>query len=139
MIRYNFFNNKKIIVTGGAGFIGGCLIRRLLKETNAIIFNIDKLGYASDLSYLTNLEKHIEKNFKKRHSLINIDLFDLESTKKAIETVKPDIIIHFAAESHVDRSIKNPDDFIKSNIIGTYNLLVASKDYYYSSNLDKKK
>jgi len=124
--------NLRILVTGGAGFIGGCLIRSLLNTTNAEIFNLDKISYASDLSWLEN-----NKNAK-RHHLINSNIADFQETKNAIYKSNPDLIIHLAAESHVDRSIDNAKPFIESNIIGTFNLLENAKSHWLSLKIDKK-
>ncbi len=119
-----FTKNTRILVTGGAGFIGGCLIRRLLCETDSKVFNIDKLSYASNLSWL-NLHKN-----KSNHTLIKVDLKDLKNTKEAIEKINPDFVFHLAAESHVDRSINGPHTFIESNIIGSFNLLTALRIHW---------
>ena len=113
----NLNKNLKILVTGGAGFIGGCLIRRLLNETNSIVFNLDKLSYASDLSSIENCKN------QKNHILLKVDLSNYKETEKAVLKANPDLIIHLAAESHVDRSIENAKPFIESNIIGTFNIL----------------
>ena len=118
-------NFDRILVTGGAGFIGGALIRRLLKETNSKIYNLDKMGYASDLISIQRL-----KEARERHTHMNIDLNNLAKTSDAINIADPDLIIHLAAESHVDRSIDNPSNFIESNIIGTFNLLEAAKEHW---------
>ena len=120
-----FQGNKRILVTGGAGFIGGCLIRRLLKESNALIFNIDKLSYASDLSGIKAID--VSKN---RHFHLKVDLSNQNETNQAIKAANPDLVIHLAAESHVDRSLDSPVDFIQSNIIGTYNLLEAVREHW---------
>ena len=131
-------NIKRILITGGAGFIGGEVIRLLLKKTNLKIFNLDKIGYASDL---TGINKQIEilgKDFKNRHILLKADLTNIEQTERAINDANPDLILHLAAESHVDRSIDNPRLFINNNIIGTYNLLEASLKYYLNLSAERK-
>ncbi len=129
---------KNILVTGGCGFIGGRLIRRLILDDNLNIFNLDKIGYASDLTshnkYLKNIRSHQAK-----YTLIKSDLSNLKDTKHAIKLSNPDIVFHFAAESHVDRSISNPEIFVKSNVIGTFNLLEALKFHWESLSPIRKK
>lgn len=112
---------NRILVTGGAGFIGGALVRRLLRETDAIVFNLDKLGYASDLS---SIGEH------PRHQLLKVDLVNAEATAAAIHQADPDLVFHLAAESHVDRSISGPGAFIESNVQGTFNLLQAARNHW---------
>ena len=107
---------KTILVTGGAGFIGSALIRRLVKK-NYYIINIDKLSYASDLRNLHSIKKY--KNYK----FIKANISNLNKLKNIFKKYTPQYVINCAAESHVDRSIKSSGSFIKSNIIGTYNLL----------------
>ncbi len=118
-------NQHKVIVTGGAGFIGGTLIRKILKEKDWIIYNLDQMGYASDLSWIKDSEDN-----KSRHFFVKIDLRNKEILENLVKDISPNLIIHLAAESHVDRSIDNPLKFIESNIIGTFNLLEASRAYW---------
>ena len=113
---------KKILVTGGYGFIGGALICRLLNQTKIKIYNLDKMSYASDDTRI-NLELKRNKNFQERYEKIKVDLQNFEDVKEVINKIKPDLVIHLAAESHVDRSINAPKEFIYSNIIGTFNIL----------------
>ena len=124
---------ERILVTGGGGFIGGALIRRLLANTQCCIYNLDKIGYASNfVSIELELLKYKDSDCK--YKLIKSDISDLESTRLAIEGVNPDLVFHLAAESHVDRSINSPDSFLKSNVEGTYNLLTSITEYW--RNLD---
>ena len=125
MIEKDFILQRfqKIIVTGGAGFIGSALIRRLLNsKNNCKIFNIDKLNYASNLLDIEN-----SNQAKGRYIHLKVDLINNEEINKLIIKINPDIIIHLAAESHVDRSLNNPRVFVDSNIIGTFNLLEAAR------------
>ena len=122
----------KIIVTGGAGFIGGnFVIKQVLKENNEVL-NYDKLTYAGNLDTLTKLADHPNYQF------IQADICDRHSVKSQLEGFQPDCIVHFAAESHVDRSIDGPFIFIQTNIVGTAVLLNESY-HYYKTLLDDKK
>jgi dTDP-glucose 4,6-dehydratase len=112
---------KRVLVTGGAGFIGGAVVRRLLNASDAQVFNLDKCGYASDL---TGIGDH------PRHRLLRVDLADAETTAAAVRQADPDLVLHLAAESHVDRSIEGPAAFLESNVIGTFNLLQAVRSHW---------
>jgi dTDP-glucose 4,6-dehydratase len=116
----------KILITGGAGFIGSALIRYLINNTKHNVLNIDKLTYAGNLDSLLTVSTN------KRYSFIKADICNLGQLDKILEEFKPNIIMHLAAESHVDRSIDGPADFIQTNIVGTYNMLKASHDYWLS-------
>ena len=113
---------KKAIVTGGLGFIGSNLIRLLLKN-NFFVINIDKLSYSSNLYNLENFTKH------KNYSFFKIDLNNRKKIINVLNKYKPDGIFNLAAETHVDRSIDSPLNFIKSNIFGVYNLLEEFKTF----------
>ena len=117
---------QRVLVTGGAGFIGGAVVRRLLAETNVQVFNLDKCGYASDL---TGIEQFGEAAAQ-RHQLLQVDLSDAEATAAAVRQADPDLVMHLAAESHVDRSIDGPGVFVSSNVLGTFNLLQAARAHY---------
>lgn len=113
----------RIIVTGGAGFIGSALIRYVIKNTKDKVLNIDSLTYASSeesLSEVVNSERYM---FKK------VDICNYDELEKAVFEFEPNIIIHLAAETHVDRSINGPAQFIRTNIIGTFNLLEVIKSF----------
>ena len=116
----------KIIVTGGCGFIGGTLIRKLLYFKDFSIINIDKYGYASDHEGIENILRETKNN---KYKLIKLDLKERNKLSEIINSTKPDLIMHLAAESHVDRSIDSPSMFIESNIIGTFNIIEATRNY----------
>ncbi len=119
-----FSPGTRVLVTGGAGFIGGCLVRCLLQETEAYVFNLDKLGYASDCTSINAL------SINDRHILLPVNLTNLEATKAAVKESNPDVVMHLAAESHVDRSIDGPEAFIDSNVKGTFNLLESVREHW---------
>jgi len=126
------YNNKKlkVLVTGGAGFIGSCLVRKLLKETEVKVFNLDKLSYSSDHTSIDSLIKDLNLKKSNRYELLKIDLVSYCKTNEIIEYTDPDLIFHLAAESHVDRSIDNPKNFVENNILGTLNLLESVKKHF---------
>ena len=127
------WNFERVLITGGAGFIGGTLVRRLLLSKSCKIFNIDNLNYASNISSISSI-----KSSSYRHKLIKVDIYNSENLSDIIYEIKPDLIVHLAAESHVDRSIENPAIFINSNIIGTFNLLEASRKYWEKLDLESQ-
>ncbi|WP_201537899.1 dTDP-glucose 4,6-dehydratase [Psychrobacter immobilis] len=113
-----------ILVTGGAGFIGSAVIRHIIKSTDHQVLNIDKLTYAGNLESLADIDQSAN------YSFAQIDICDAESLKKAFDSFKPNLVMHLAAESHVDRSIDGPAEFITTNIVGTYTLLEATRQYW---------
>ncbi|OLF52450.1 dTDP-glucose 4,6-dehydratase [Pseudomonas chlororaphis] len=114
----------KILVTGGAGFIGSAVIRHIIFNTADSVVNLDKLTYAG------NLESVAEAAQSERYVFEHVDICDRDQLDRVLREHRPDTIMHLAAESHVDRSISGPSEFIQTNIIGTYNLLEAARHYW---------
>ena len=125
-------NKKIILITGGAGFIGSALIRHIIKDTDHRVVNIDKLSYSGNLQSLESVESNKDYIFEQ------VDICDEIELKRVFLKSKPDIVMHLAAESHVDRSIDDPSDFIQTNIVGTFTLLEQAKNYWQSLESDKK-
>ncbi len=115
--------------------IGGAVVRRLLAESEALVFNLDKCGYASDLTSIEQLlaelgPEALDAAGEARHTLLRVDLSDAKATADAVRQADPDLVMHLAAESHVDRSIEGPGAFIESNVNGTFHLLQAVRAHW---------
>ena len=115
----------KILVTGGCGFIGTNLVRYLLADTDHQVVNLDKLTYAGNLHSLEDVAD------SPRYEFIRADLADPKRVNEVIVQANPDAVMHLAAESHVDRSIDGPSEFIQTNVVGTFNLLDSSLRHYH--------
>lgn len=122
----------RIIITGGCGFIGSALIRFILDNTENEVINIDKMTYAANPINLSNYENH------KNYSFLNNDICDSHEVKRVFNEYKPNGIIHLAAESHVDRSIDSPAEFINTNIFGTFTLLNTAREFHLNHPSDFK-
>ena len=123
---------KTIFVTGGAGFIGSALVRYLINETEHNVINFDKLTYAGNLESLASIDS------SDRYTFVQGDICDRKILDDVFKQHQPDYIMHLAAESHVDRSIDGPGEFIQTNITGTYELLEAARTYFLTLSEDKK-
>ena len=122
----------RILVTGGAGFIGSAVIRHIIENTHHHVLNVDKLTYAGNLESLRSIEK------SERYKFSQTDICDQVVLERIFHEFQPDSVMHLAAESHVDRSIDGPAAFIQTNIVGTYSLLEAARKYWLSLTLDAK-
>ena len=122
----------KILITGGAGFIGSAVVRHLINDTKHSVVNVDKLTYAGNLESL----KSIQDN--SRYAFEQVDICDKLELKRVFSEQQPDIVMHLAAESHVDRSIDGPGKFIQTNIVGTYTLLEQARVYWSLLEGEKK-
>ena len=114
----------KILVTGGAGFIGSALVRHIINNTDNSVVNVDKLTYAGNLESLASIANNDRYLFER------VDICNKVELVRIFNAYKPDVVMHLAAESHVDRSIDSPDDFIQTNIVGTYNMLEVARAYW---------
>lgn len=124
---------KRFLITGGAGFIGSALVRYLLTETDNDVMVIDKLSYAGSMTSLAPIASHPGFTFKP------IDICDRTALQNVVSKYQPDIIMHLAAESHVDRSVDAPHAFVETNIVGTYQLLEAARYYWLTLKGEKKR
>lgn len=123
----------KLLVTGGAGFIGSAVIRYILNSTDHSVVNVDKLTYAGNLNSLPNTKND------SRYVFEHVDICNKVELNRVFSSHQPDVIMHLAAESHVDRSIDGPSEFIETNIIGTYNLLETARNYWNGLSVERKK
>ncbi len=115
---------KRFLVTGGAGFIGSALVRHLIRHTDHHVLVADKLTYAGNLDSLAPVSRD------PRYAFVRADVADAAKMRDLFDVHQPDVIVHLAAESHVDRSIDGPDDFIRTNVVGTYTLLQVALGYW---------
>ena len=123
---------RKILITGGAGFIGSALVRYIINETSDAVVVVDKLTYAGNLMSLAPVAQSEHFAFEK------VDICDRAELARVFTEHQPDCVMHLAAESHVDRSIDGPAAFIETNIVGTYTLLEAARAYWNTLTEDKK-
>jgi len=123
---------KKVLITGGAGFIGSNLVHHLINNKFAEVINVDNLTYAGNLASLEPIENSTFYHFEKA------DICDTAKIKSIFEKYSPDLVMHLAAESHVDRSIDGPSEFLNTNIMGTYNMLDISRAYWAGLEKSKK-
>lgn len=122
----------KILVTGGAGFIGSALVRYIINNSDDSVVNVDKLTYAGNLESLQDFAEN------KKYFFEHVDICNKSDLKRIFNEHKPDAVMHLAAESHVDRSIDSPNEFIQTNIVGTYFMLEAAREYWLSLNDEQK-
>lgn len=123
---------KTILITGGAGFIGSAVVRHIIRETDDRIVNVDKLTYAGNLLNLAGVSD------SERYYFEQADIGDREKMVKIFDHYKPDMVMHLAAESHVDRSISGPAEFIETNIVGTYTLLEVTRAYLDKTSTERR-
>jgi dTDP-glucose 4,6-dehydratase len=114
----------KLLLTGGCGFIGSAVIRHLIRHTGHAVVNVDKMTYAASEEALEDARRH------ERHMLVSADIADVVAMRQVFETHDPDAVMHLAAESHVDRSIDGPAEFVRTNVVGTFTLLEAARRHF---------
>ncbi|MGA0595806.1 dTDP-glucose 4,6-dehydratase [Enterovirga sp. CN4-39] len=122
----------RVLVTGGAGFIGSAVVRHLVADSDYQVLNLDKLTYAGNLTSLASIEN------SPRYRFLKADICDQDAVARAFETFDPDVVLHLAAESHVDRSIEGPGIFIETNVVGTYRMLAAATTHWRALPPDRK-
>lgn len=122
----------RFLITGGAGFIGSAVVRHLINDSSDEVLNLDKLTYASNLESLSSIDN------SDRYHFVQADICNADVLKTILNDFQPDVVMHLAAESHVDRSIDGPAEFIQTNIVGTYQLLEVSRAYWQSLLGDKQ-
>jgi dTDP-glucose 4,6-dehydratase len=122
----------RLLLTGGCGFIGSAVIRRLIRATDHSVVNVDKLTYAASEDALEGARHH------NRHTLVQADICDAAAMREVLSTHQPDAVMHLAAESHVDRSIDGPGVFVQTNVVGTYVLLEAVRGYWAGLPADRR-
>ncbi|MBS3667140.1 dTDP-glucose 4,6-dehydratase [Vreelandella boliviensis] len=125
-------NSKTFLITGGAGFIGSAVVRELIQNTAHQVVNVDKLTYAGNLESLASVEAN------ERYTFAQADICDAQAMQQLFEQHQPDVVMHLAAESHVDRSIDGPAEFIQTNVVGTAVLLEAARAYWNSSEGERR-
>ena len=123
---------KKLLITGGAGFIGSAVIRYVIENTQDSVVNVDKLTYAGNLDSLESVENNL------RYAFEQVNICNIKELSRVLEQHQPDAIMHLAAESHVDRSIDGSAVFIETNIVGTYTLLEAARIYWSNLSAERK-
>ena len=122
----------RILITGGAGFIGSAVIRQYINDTTHDVINLDDITYAGNLQSLSSIAD------SDRYTFVQVNICDSVQLKETFDRYQPHAVMHLAAETHVDRSIDDPSIFIKSNIVGTFNLLEVSRNYWNNLIPDKK-
>ena len=125
--------SKRILITGGAGFIGSAVVRHIIRETDHQVLVVDKLTYAGNLNSLAAVSSD------PRYVFVRADITDAPKMRDVLDNFQPDAVMHLAAESHVDRSIDGPGDFIHTNVVGTFTLLQSTLGYWRTLPATRKK